>query len=79
MHPRAVRGSVLVAWLQARGLASDPASATKYGMRLVLGRVLRHVRDEEHFADAHAVLYAFADDFAHLEEPPRDVDVSSPL
>ncbi|XP_037076337.1 LOW QUALITY PROTEIN: integral membrane protein GPR155-like [Pollicipes pollicipes] len=46
-------GQELVDWLMRRGLAPDRTEATKYGRRLVDGRVVRHLRQQHHFHDRH--------------------------
>ncbi|XP_077866732.1 lysosomal cholesterol signaling protein-like [Saccoglossus kowalevskii] len=45
------RGSAFVDWLLEVGLAKDRSDAGKYGNRLLLGRVIEHVKQEHHFHD----------------------------
>jgi hypothetical protein len=52
------RGSCLVRWLVGCGLAKDEQEATQYGRHLLDGRLIAHVNNAHHFANA-PLLYTF--------------------
>lgn len=54
-------GYALVNYLTANGLADDRSDALKYGRRLVLGRIVEHVRQEEQFFDSKRLMYRFVE------------------
>lgn len=54
-------GFALVNYLTANGLADDRSDAVKYGRRLVLGKIVEHVRQEEQFFDSKRLMYRFVE------------------
>jgi len=53
------RGVDFVDWLLKNGIADGRAASVKYGRRLILGRVIEHVNQEEHFYDSTTLFYRF--------------------
>lgn len=53
------RGVDLVDWLTRNGVSDGRTAAVKYGRRLVLGRVIEHTNQEEHFYDSTSLFYRF--------------------
>lgn len=53
-------GSELVDWLLGVGLAADRSLAVNLGSKLLQGRVIEHVDQEQYFHDT-AYLYRFTD------------------
>lgn len=50
-----------MSYLTANGLADDRSDAVKYGRRLLLGKIIEHVRQEEHFFDSKRLMYRFVE------------------
>ena len=60
-YSEAFNGAALVDWLLVNDLAQDRVEAVKFGRRLILGGVVRHVLQEEHFHDSPKLYYEFAE------------------
>lgn len=51
MYKDVFSGTDLCEWLMEAGLVQDRGEALSYGRKLLLGSVIRHVKNEHHFHD----------------------------
>lgn len=59
MQENVFRGVDFIDWLLKNGITDGRAAAVKYGRRLILGRVIEHTDQEEHFYDSTTLFYRF--------------------
>uniref|UniRef100_A0A914WTP6 DEP domain-containing protein n=1 Tax=Plectus sambesii TaxID=2011161 RepID=A0A914WTP6_9BILA len=71
-YSEAFNGASFVDWLLLNDLAQDRVDAVKFGRRLLLGGVLRHLLQEEHFHDSPKIYYEFVEQRRRLSAPSLD-------